>query len=162
MIKNINFYHLHKEEQVMPFSYTESCILQNCCLTCHFQFNVISKGIKLETWDCAQMKGLLLSAGYQQCPSTGVFRSSNLKTDGVRLFLICVVYPSVHLSFRPLAFQLNRRKLPKMIRDGQTGRRTRPLIETYTTQSPLKNKKKKKKRKKTYRNKQEKNQCTHK
>ena len=42
----------------MPFSYTESCILQNCCLTCRFQFNVISKGIKLETWDCAQMKGL--------------------------------------------------------------------------------------------------------
>ena len=42
----------------MQFSHTESRILQNCCLTCHFQIDVISKRIKLETWDCAQMKGL--------------------------------------------------------------------------------------------------------
>ena len=42
----------------MQYSHTESRILQNCCLTCLFQFDVISKRIKLETWDCAQMKGL--------------------------------------------------------------------------------------------------------
>ena len=42
----------------MQFSHTESRILQNCCLTCHFQIDVISKRIKLETWDCTQMKGL--------------------------------------------------------------------------------------------------------
>ena len=42
----------------MQFSHTESRILQNYCLTCHFQIDVISKRIKLETWDCAQMKGL--------------------------------------------------------------------------------------------------------
>ena len=42
----------------MHFSHAESRNLQNCCLTCHFQINVISKRIKLETWDCAQMKGL--------------------------------------------------------------------------------------------------------
>ena len=42
----------------MQFSHTESRILQNYYLTCHFQIDVISKRIKLETWDCAQMKGL--------------------------------------------------------------------------------------------------------
>ena len=42
----------------MHFSHAELRNLQNCCLTCHFQINVISKRIKLETWDCAQMKGL--------------------------------------------------------------------------------------------------------
>ena len=42
----------------MQYSQTESRILQICCLTCLFQFDVISKRIKLETWDCAQMKGL--------------------------------------------------------------------------------------------------------
>ena len=42
----------------MQYSRTESHILQNCCLTCLFQFDLIYKRIKLETWDCAQMKGL--------------------------------------------------------------------------------------------------------
>ena len=42
----------------MQFSHAESRNLQNCCLTCHFQINVISKRIKLATWDCAQMKAL--------------------------------------------------------------------------------------------------------
>ena len=42
----------------MQFSPTESRILQYCFLTCHFQSDIISKQIKLETRDCAQMKGL--------------------------------------------------------------------------------------------------------
>ena len=59
----MNFLHLLEEKQVMQFCHNELRILQNCCLTCHFQIDVISKRIKLETWDCAQMKGL--SSGYR-------------------------------------------------------------------------------------------------
>ena len=36
-------------------------ILPYCCPTCHFQITVISKRVKLETWDCAQMKDLSTS-----------------------------------------------------------------------------------------------------
>ena len=42
----------------MEFCHTESRVLQNCCWISNFQFYAISKRIKLETWDCAQMKGL--------------------------------------------------------------------------------------------------------
>ena len=58
---NVTMTTLHTEKHKLAFLHTAQRDLQNCCLTCHFQFNAISKRIKLEMRDCAQMKDLFHS-----------------------------------------------------------------------------------------------------
>ena len=80
----------------MEFCHTESRVLQNCCWISNFQFYAISKRIKLETWDCAQMKGLYSNyrLAISNDPLNGYLDRQIPKTMGcVFFFLIHVVLP---------------------------------------------------------------------